>query len=624
MTGCLTLLLLLQLGSVGVAGAQLPEGAIAFVHEDSGSTDPLRQVFNLRLMDARDPARQVLLTTFATAPTLVENPAWSRSFGAIAFASNVGNGLRSLEEESIYAIDVDGTNLRVLTGFGLLADLPGPTGAVAGRVVAATVPLIGHVATPMVTACVVSAQGTSITAACDPDGSFLLNGVPVGSAWLRAQADVEYFDPDISGGGPGLSFGFTPIDVHAGQTTDVGDLVIRPAIEKSIYPSWAPGDTRLLASDRVRSMVLRRKPETLFTFEWVPTRGGTLVVWDLTGATGPRSFVLPGPADVADLSGGDWSPVTDRIACAASGTIGGRSGSFVLLVDPDGSDPDLVYESPLPIVEPVIRIVLQAAWSPDGQRIAVVEGATDANDATRGRSDILVMNADGSAVHAVTTSAWGEFAGGPSWSPDGQVLAYHVAIMPSLLTMIVERSDVFAVRADGSGRVQLTSDGRSSQAAWRSGGLPGSTTTTTIPSSPCASDTDCDDDACTADRCTGGTCVSQAIGGFAGARCMMARLGGPMCDPGLVSEKLQRFIDAQVRRAGRALDAAAATTKAKRRGKLVRAADRRFAAIARRVTKLGRAKKKPLDPVCRDRILGEVTQLRGVMAGLGVPGAAPG
>jgi hypothetical protein len=31
-----------------------------------------------------------------------------------------------------------------------------------------------------------------------------------------------------------------------------------------------------------------------------------------------------------------------------------------------------------------------------------------------------------------------------------------------------------------------------------------------------------------------------------------------------------------------------------------------------------------LDAVCRDRILGEVTQLRGVMAGLGVSRAAPG
>jgi hypothetical protein len=155
----------------------------------------------------------------------------------------------------------------------------------------------------------------------------------------------------------------------------------------------------------------------------------------------------------------------------------------------------------------------------------------------------------------------------------------------------------------------VTSDGRSSQPAWRTGGLPPAT---------CASDADCDDaDACTIDRCTGGTCVRQSIGGFDGARCALARLGGALCDPGVVSDALERFIDAQVARAGRMLDAAAATTKAKRRGKLVRKADRRLAAIARRVKTLARAKKHPLDAVCRDRILGEVTQARGVVSGLG-------
>lgn len=73
---------------------------IAFVHEDTRSTDPRQQIFNLRLLDALDPATQVPLTAFATAPTLVENPVWSRDTSTLAFASNVGNGLRSLEEKT--------------------------------------------------------------------------------------------------------------------------------------------------------------------------------------------------------------------------------------------------------------------------------------------------------------------------------------------------------------------------------------------------------------------------------------------------------------------------------------------------------------------------------------------
>ena len=606
-------LLVTQLGAAGPSTAQtLPAGAIAFVHEDSGSTDPLQQISNLRLLDAQNPAHQIVLTGFGSAPTLLQNTAWSRDFSTIAFASNVANGLRSLEEESVYAIGVDGSDLRVLTGFGLIADLPGPTGVVAGRVVGQTLQIGTRTVSPTVTGCIVSAQGASITAACENDGSFRLSGVPVGSAWLRAQASVEYFDAVLGiYGGPGLSFGFTTIDVTAGRTTNTGNVLIAPAIEKSIYPSFAPGDGRLLASDRVRAMVLRQNPDT-YAWEWVPTRGGTLVVWDLTGGAGPTPLVLPGPADVADLSGGDWSPVAARIACAAGGTIGGQSGSFVLLVNPDGTDPDLVYQSPLSPFDPVVRLVLQARWSPDGQRLAVVESATSVYDPTAGRSDILVMDANGSNLHAVTASAWGEYAGAPSWSPDGQVLAYHVAIMPSLFTMIVERSDLFTVPAGGVVAVQLSSDGRSSQPAWRTGGLP------ELPP-PCTGDADCDDaDACTTDRCQGGTCVSPAIGGFAGARCAVARLGGALCDPGVVSDALQRFVGKQVARAEHALDAAAATDKAKLRGKLVRVADRKLAAIARRVTKLARAKKRPLAAVCRDRILGEVTAARGVVVGLGV------
>jgi hypothetical protein len=357
-------------------------------------------------------------------------------------------------------------------------------------------------------------------------------------------------------------------------------------------------------------MVLRQDPDT-YVWQWMPTRGGTLVVWDPSGAVGPSPIVLPGATDVADLSGGDWSPVADRIACAANGTIGGRSGSFVLLIDPNGGNPEIVYEAPLSPFDPILRLVLQARWSPDGRRLAVVESATDAYDPTRGRSDVLDMSAEGGDAQALTASGWGEYAGAPSWSPDGEALAYHVAIMPSLFTMIVERSDLVAVRADGTGRVALSSDGRSSQPAWGSGTLP------PLPP-PCATDGDCDDgDGCTADRCDAGTCVSQPIDGFDGAQCLIATLGEPLCDAGLVPDALRRFIDARVARALRALEAAATAGTPRRRAKLVRRADTRLAQIVRRATKLAARKKRPLDPACRDRIVGAVTDARGVVAGLG-------
>ena len=589
---------LLALVGARVARAELPAGAIAFVHEDAGTTDPARQVFNLRLLDARDPSHQLALTTFGTPPALVQDTAWSRDFSTLAFSANVNGGLRSLEEQSLFAIGVDGTNLRQLTGFGLPTDLPGPTGTVTGTVAAPALQMGGQAVRGRLAACVVSAQGTSRTASCgESNGGFRLDGVPAGASWVRAQADVTYVD--ISLGlfdGPGLSIGFAPITVAVGRTVNAGTVRIDPQVAKSIQPSWSPDGRAIAATDAVRAVVLRQNPDT-FAWEWTPTRGSRVVIWDLAGGTGPRLVPLPGSADVADLSGADWA-ASGRIACAATGTVGGRGGSFVLVVGPDGSDPRLVYQAPLSFVDPAVRLVLMVRWSPDGGRLAVVESASSIFDPAVGRSDILVMNADGSDVRRVTQSAPGEYAGGPSWSPDGSTIAFHVAVMPSLLTLVVERSDVFAVGADGTGLVRLTDDGRSSQPAWRQGGLPD-----LPPLRRCTNDAACDDgDACTSDSCSAGTCIAFPLVGFAGGRCSVDRLSGALCAPGEMDAAFRRFLAARIALARKSLAAAEATSRAKRKAKLVARADRTLASVAARATKSGHRRRKPLPAACVARI----------------------
>ena len=70
---------------------------------------------------------------------------------------------------------------------------------------------------------------------------------------------------------------------------------------------------------------------------------------------------------------------------------------------------------------------LKVEWkgeATDGERLAVVESATDAYDATRGRSDVLVMNADGSAPVAADVSV------GDDRATRLRILALGAALVP--------------------------------------------------------------------------------------------------------------------------------------------------------------------------------------------------
>jgi Tol biopolymer transport system component len=87
---------------------------------------------------------------------------------------------------------------------------------------------------------------------------------------------------------------------------------------------------------------------------------------------------------------------------------------------------------------------MDPSWSPDGTRIAYVEGTDYAYR-------IMVMNADGSAQAAVTPDVAYHF--GPTWSADGTRIAF-VREVPGIV--IAFQFDIFAVNVDGSGEVNLT------------------------------------------------------------------------------------------------------------------------------------------------------------------------
>ena len=67
----------------------------------------------------------------------------------------------------------------------------------------------------------------------------------------------------------------------------------------------------------------------------------------------------------------------------------------------------------------------EPAWSPDGQRIVFTSGRDFSGDAAESwfRSELYVMDADGSHVRRLTSSTGG--AWNPAWSPDGSRIVYE-------------------------------------------------------------------------------------------------------------------------------------------------------------------------------------------------------
>lgn len=433
--------------------APVSPGLIVFVHEDSGAADISQWRLNLRILDAQNPAQQVALTNFPLSLRM-QDPIWSRDFRQILFSGDFNNGTLSLEGMSIYAINADGSNLRVLTGSGILGSLPGPTGTVRGQVVSGVGGQIGT--------CVASAQGLLHTASCT-GGTFVLDNVPAGAIWVRAQASVT-----DAFGGPGLSMGFVTMTVTPGQVTDVGVIDVRPQFSKSIQPTLSPEGTRLITTNQVRSSILQADPNT-GSLRWIPTGGNALMLWD---ATGPQPVIVSSPnlpeSVLLDVSGADWSPVQDRLAAAASG--GGAGQSFVTLMDPNGSNAQIIYQPPFNVFDSVLRFVTQCRWSPDGRQIAFIL-TSYALDLTGGWSDLFVINADGSNVRQLTGAAPSQFVTSPTWSPDGQTLAFDVQIVPDLIQLTVQQSNIFVLSLNGANLVQLTTDGRSFNPSWGIGRL---------------------------------------------------------------------------------------------------------------------------------------------------------
>ncbi|MEV0697089.1 hypothetical protein AB0I53_04095 [Saccharopolyspora sp. NPDC050389] len=141
-----------------------------------------------------------------------------------------------------------------------------------------------------------------------------------------------------------------------------------------------------------------------------------------------------------------YSPDGSKIAVSRFETVGGQRVQRIWVVGSDGSDPRL-----LPIADRKGGDwETDAAWSPDGKKIAVARRSPGAQEAGRGRSRIIVVDvATGEVTGRLQGANPEEDDTQPAFSPDGQRFAFSRGRVADVPAGRLRENHIWIARAEG-------------------------------------------------------------------------------------------------------------------------------------------------------------------------------
>ena len=267
------------------------------------------------------------------------------------------------------------------------------------------------------------------------EGVWLLDPETGSSTKVDGCGDVECFTvAAVSPDGRLLAYSTRPFGPDSVVTLSIVDLgsgrkvTVRP--DDAADLRWSPDGTTLAF--------------TVFVCENVPacTRSHTRI--EAISADGSRWTVFDDPTVIAMIP--DWSPEGTRLRFGTMDAFGGRSPMTLHESAPDGSGDVVLGTLPIDAWPPT--------WSPDGTRLAWLGGGgqTEADSFV----ELWVGSMDGQNAMRLFTSGTGGTNGfGPTWSPDGQLLAFGYTVDTTFPATFAGVTHVIGV--DGMGLHQVAS-----------------------------------------------------------------------------------------------------------------------------------------------------------------------
>ncbi len=266
-------------------------------------------------------------------------------------------------------------------------------------------------------------------------------------------------------------------------------LLLTPAIGWSLDPSISPGNDQIVYRVYIppsggdipvpdvtptpeigRTAFLR--PHAAIQVRDVPLSGEYIAFAKADGSDSQNAahhdFILQSGMQIWTMP--DWHPSNENlVAVSVTGQPYSSPTTSIYLISPDGSYIKELFKPSFDFMKGLVEKDEFPSWSPDGQSLAYVRHVWNIAKNTHTYA-IRIVKADGSdAPGALITPEYEMDASmhglyKPVWSPDRNWIAFTKAQASEF--GIPNRFDIFKVRTDGHELTQLTTNGKSSKPAW--------------------------------------------------------------------------------------------------------------------------------------------------------------